>query len=308
MTGLSALYKKSETDVADHLKTVEGDDIDDALVVNIFKELDAEKVGVLKTNATTRFNDGIGKGQKDTAKKFEKKLRQVFAVSDDALEGDDLLTHIETEVVPELSKGGGGDKPDLSKVTEEDLAKIPAFITKQRDFTKQLKDKDKEKEDAVKAEQEKQTSSQILSEASAKAMSILDGKNPILPKDANKATVLKNKLLVDELKAHKFMKATDGSLIPLDAEGKQLNDANGNPVDFNSLVDGIIDANFEFNVAEPRKSPGSRTQHQQQQQDMKYTGKVPKNSAEYLDLLTDPDMDTEQKVLLKETYSEQFSD
>lgn len=311
MTGLQTLYKKSETDVADHLKTVEGDDIDDALVVTIIKELDAEKVGVFKSDATKRFNDGVGKGQKDTAKKFEKKLRELFPDVDEALEGDELLTHVETVSVPALQAKGGGDKPDLTKVTEEDLLKIPVFINKQRDFTKQLKDKDKEKDEAIKAEQEKQTSTQILSEASAKALALLDGKNPILPKDATKATVMKNKLLVDELKGHKFMKGTDGTLIPLDPEGKQLNDANGNPVDFNSLVDGIINNNFEFNKVEERKSPANKNQQQQQQQQgekKEWTGKVPANKKEYLELLMDPNTDTDQRVALKETHGEQFRD
>lgn len=306
LTGIQTLYKKSETDVADHLKTVEGEDIDDALAVKIFKELDAEKVTGFKTEATERFNQGVGKGQKDTAKKFEKKLREVFNV-DDTLEGDDLLTHIETEAVPALSKGGSGDKPDLTKVTEDDLAKIPAFILKQKDFQAQLKLKEKEKTEAITAEQAKQTNAQILTEASTKAMAILDGKKPILPKDASKATVMKNKLLVDELKAHKFMKGTDGSLIPLDAEGKQLLDGNGNPVDFNGLVDGIINSNFEFNVGEERKSPGNKNDQQQQQQSKEYTGKAPANKKEYLELLTS-DMAIDQRVALKESFGEQFRD
>jgi len=307
LTGVATLYKKSEADVADILKTVEGDDIDDTVAVNAFKTFDAEKVSTFKTEGTERFNQGVGKGQKETAKKFEKKLREVFNV-DDTLEGDELLTHIETEAVPALSAKGGGDKPDLTKVTEDDLSKIPAFIIKQKDFQTQLKAKEKEKTDAITAEQAKQTNAQILSEASTKAMAMLDGKNPILPKDATKASVLKTKLLVDELKGHKFMKGTDGSLIPLDAEGKQLNDANGNPVDFNTLVDGIINSNFEFNVVDPRQSPANKNKGGQQSQSKEYTGKAPANSAEYLELLTDPDMDTDQKVALKETYGEQFRD
>lgn len=307
LTGIETLYKKSETDVADHLKTVDGEDIDDALAVKIFKLLDAEKVTTFTETAKTRFNDGVGKGQKDTAKKFEKKLREVFNV-DETLEGDELLSHIETESIPALSSKGGGDKPDLTKVTEEDLAKIPVFINKQKEFQTQLKAKEKEKETAVKAEQDKQTNAQIHTEASTKAMAMLDGKNPILPKDATKASVMKTKLLVDELKAHKFMKGTDGSLIPLDAEGKQLNDANGNPVDFNTLVDGIINNNFEFNLTDERKSPANKNHQQQQQQSKEYTGKAPANANEYLDLLTNPDLDTDQKVALKETYGEQFRD
>jgi len=299
------LYKKSEMDLADDLKdAVEGDEVNDDKAEAILKSLDAEKVTTFKTEATERFNNGVKKGQKDTATKFEKKLKQVFNVTDD-LEGDELLTHIETNL-PEPGKPG--DSVDLSKVTEEDLAKIPAFILKERSYKQQLKDKETEKETAIRLEQEKQTTAQIMSDASSKALAILEGKNPILPKDSTKASTMKNKLLIDELKGQKFMKGTDGSLIPLDAEGKQLNDAHGNPLDFNTLVEGIVDRNFEFNLVDPRKTPGNKTGNQHQQQSKEYSGKKPANSTEYLELLTDPNMDTDQKVALKETYGEQFSD
>ena len=127
LTGITTLYKKSEADVADHLKTVEGEDIDDALALTIFKQLDAEKVSTMTETAKTRFNDGVGKGQKDTARKFEKSLREVFN-TDEALEGDDLLAHIKAEV-PKLGKPGE-NTADLSKLTEDDLLKVPVYINK----------------------------------------------------------------------------------------------------------------------------------------------------------------------------------
>ena len=311
MSATKALYKKEEVDVADHLKTVEGDDVPDELVETIFKQLDAEKVTKFKTEATERFNNGEKKGRETAAKKFERRLREIFNLEDDDLLGDDLLNHIESNL-PEPGKPSEG-KTDLSKLTKEELAKIPAFIQAQKDFNTQLKEKDKEKEKAINDIKSEQETGLLLSDASAKALAILDGKNPILPKDAAKATTMKNKLLVEELKSHKFMKGTDGSMIPLDAEGKQALDANGNPLDFNTLVDNIINANFEFNVTDPRKSPANKNQQHQQQpgadpgKDKKvYNGKAPTSSDEYLDLLLDENLDTDQKVALKEAYSEQF--
>lgn len=297
------LYKKEESDLAEILKTVEGDDIDDTLVADKLKEFDAEKVDTFKTTATERFNNGIKKGTLETAKKFETKLREVFKVEDTALQGDDLLTHIE-ENLPE--PGTPGKVGDLSKLTEEDLLKVPAFIRKQKDFQNQLKAKDTEMTEAVKAEQEKQAYGSILSDARAQALAILDGKNPILPSDAKKALGVKNKLLIGELDTYKFMKGTDGKLIPLDAEGKQLEDANGLPMDFDTLVNKITDDNFEFSEAPiVPKSPGNKQQHQQQQS-TKYTGKKPENATEYTELLLSEELDTDQKVALKETYSAQF--
>lgn len=308
LSATKALYKKEELDVADHLKTVEGDDVPDELVLTIFKELDAEKVTKFKTENTERFNNGEKKGRETAAKKFEKKLREIFNVDDDDLIGDDLLTHIETNL-PEPGKPGEG-KADLSKLTAEELEKVPAFILKMKDINKQLKEKDTDKEKAIAAIKAEQETGTLLSEASQKALAVLDGKNPILPKDATKATTMKNKLLVDELKSHKFMKGTDGSLIPLDAEGKQALDAQGNPLDFSTLVDNIINANFEFNIVEPRKSPGNKDNLQPKPGDkekVKYTGKAPATADEYMGLLLDDNLDTDQKVAMKEQFSEQFS-
>ncbi len=305
LSAIDALYKKKEVDVTDHLKTVEGEEIDDTLVETLFKQFDSEKVERFKTEATERFNNGVKKGEKTKAQFFEKKLREVFKV-DSSLEGDELLTHIE-ENLPEPGKGSGS-APDLSKISDEDLLKVPAFIKKQRDFNTALKLKDTEKEQAIQAEQEKQTQTQILSEASNKALAILDGKKPILPQDPTKAQTLKNKLLIDELKGQRFMKSTDGSLIPLDAEGKQLEDSNGNAVDFDRLVGRIIDSNFEFNVSDQRQSPNNKNQQQQQQSEKKvWKGKAPANKNEYMELLLDDQFDTDQRVALKEQYSEQFS-
>lgn len=305
LSALKALYKKEEVDVADHLKTVDGEDIDDNLVLTIFKDFDAAKVTTFKSEATERFNNGVKKGQKETAQRFEKKLKEVFNIDDNTLEGDDLLVHIE-ENLPAPGEPGKGNV-DLTKLTEEELAKIPAYIKKQREFNNQLKAKETEKELAVKAEQDKQSNTLIQSEAATKALSMLDGKNPILPKDAAKALTIKNRLLVDELKGHKFMKADNGDLIPLDAEGKQLVDAQGNPMDFNGLVSTIIDSNFEFAVSDPRSSPANKNQQQQSSEKKVYTGTPPTTKDQYTELLMSEDLDTDQKVALKESYSEQFS-
>lgn len=304
MTGIKDLYKKDETDVADHLKTVDGEDIDDELAIKILKNLDAEKVSSFKTDATERFNNGVKKGQKDTAIKFEKKLKVVFNVDDDTLEGDDLIDHIEANL-PEASDPGKG-AVDLKKLTEEELAKIPAFVKKQKEFQSQLKAKDDEKETAVNAEKEKQTYSTILSEASEKALTMLDGRKPILPADAVKAANQKKKLLTDELANQKYIKGNNGELIPVDAEGKQMTDKQGNPLDFDGLVNGIIDDNFEFNIVDQRSSPGNKNKPDPNADKKVYNGAKPKNSKEYFELLTDETMDTDQKALLMADYGEQF--
>lgn len=302
LSAILALYKKKETDVADHLKTVEGDDIDDSKVEEILKELDAEKITSFKNEAKDRFDNGVKKGQKETAIKFEKKLKSTFEIEED-IEGDELLNKVEE--VAKSSKGSTGTKPDLNSLTKDDLEKVPAYINIQRDFQSQLSAKEAEKETAVagvKAEIKKST---LKTKASSKALAKLNERNPILPKDSAKAEKQKQKLLIDELKDIEFMEAEDGALIPLDAEGKPRLNANGIQIDFDMLVTGIIDSNFEFEKVESRRSPANGKT--EEGKTTVYTGKAPANATEYAQLLMSSELSVEERGALKEKYSETFS-
>lgn len=304
---IATLYKKDEASVTDHLKNVEGEEIDDAKVEEILKELDAEKVGTLKTEAKERFDNGVKKGQKDTAKKFEKKLIETFAVEED-LEGDELLQRIEEVSKESKAKASKDGKIDLSTVTPEDLEKIPAFINKQRDFQTQLKAKETEKETAVNEVKKEILTSALKAKASNLALTKLNERNPILPADLKKAEKVKKSLLVDELKDIPFMEAEDGTLIPLDAEGKPRTTANGVQLDFDTLVNDIIESNFEFAKTDKRESPKNKTNGGSGgSEEQKYKGTAPTSSKEYLGLLTSPDLSTEEKASVKEQYKEQFS-
>lgn len=306
LSAISALYKKTEADVTDHLKTVEGDEIDDAKVIDILKGFDAEKVTTLKTEATERFNNGVKKGQKETATRFEKKLKATFEIDEDDLEGDDLLSKVE-EIAKAKPSKADPSKIDYSILTPEELAKIPAYINREREWNNKLKEKDTEKENAVLEVKREIKNSAIKSKASRLALSKLNERNPILPKDATKAEKLKHKLLVEELQGYSFMEAEDGTLIPLDEEGKPRQNANGIQVDFDSLVNDIIENNFEFAVAEERKSPGQKNGTPPSKPDgATFTGKAPANSKQYFELLTSKDLSIEEKASVKELYSEQF--
>lgn len=304
---IGTLYKKTEADVADHLKTVEGDEIEDSIVQTVLKELDAEKVSTFKEEAKIRFDNGVKKGVKDTAKKFESKLKETFEIEEDDLEGDDLLSKVEEVAKANKSKGGEGNQIDFSKITPEDLEKVPAFINKKRDFEKQLKEKDAEKENAVNTVKNEIKTSTIKNKASNLALAKLLEKNPILPSDAKKAEKMKNKLLIEEIKNLSFMEGDDGSLIPLDEEGKPKTNANGITIDFDTLVEEIIDNNFEFAKSEERKSPQGGSGGSGGSSSTKYTGKAPASKQEYMQLLTSSDLSTEEKASVKEQYREQFA-
>lgn len=308
LSAVRALYKVDEADLAEDLKeAVEGDEVNDDVVEKIFVKLDANKVTSLKDEARERFDNGIKKGQKETAKKFEKKLKATFEIDDDSLEGDALLSKVEEVANEHKSKSSGsGDKPDLNKITPEDLEKIPAFINKQREFSTQLKAKDTEKEEAVKEIQEQIKKGEVKSKVFKKALEKLNERNPILPADASKAEKHKKKFLLDELENIPFMLAEDGAIVPLDEEGKARKNKNGIDVDFNMLVDSIIDDNFEFAKTNPKNSPSNKNDKSNPEA-KKFTGKAPTSSKEYFDLITDEELSTEEKAEIIEEYRDKFN-
>ena len=301
------LYKKSETDLADDLKTVDGEDVDDTLAETIIKRLDAEKVGTLKADATKRFNDGIGKGTKDASKKFEDKLVNFFGIEDTTLKGDDLLEHIETEIVPTIG-AGGGDTPDFKKITADDLDKIPAVKKLKQDHTKALLAKDTEKDAAIKAEQDKVNQSSILNDVIAQGFADLESRNPILPDDAVKAKNQKDRLFANELKNYKFAKDAKGVTIPVDADGNQLEDDNGVVLEVKDLYSRIAESNFEFAVTDDKNSFGDKSKSRQHQQQSKvYKGGDPGSVDKYTELILDENLEPEVKEAIREAYSEKYS-
>lgn len=300
------LYKKSETDLTDDLKTVDGDEVDDTLAHTIFKRLDAEKVTTLKADGTKRFTDGIGKGTKDASKKFEKALIAAFNI-DEALEGDDLLEHIETEIVPTIG-AGGGDTPDFKKITADDLDKIPAVKKLKQDHTKALLAKDTEKDTAIKAEQDKVNQSSILNDVIAQGFADLESRNPILPDDAVKAKNQKDRLFANELKNYKFAKDAKGVTIPVDADGNQLEDDNGVVLEVKDLYSRIAESNFEFAISDKRESFSDKSKsRQQQQQEKVYKGGDPGSVDKYTELLLDENLDSKVKEDLMTQFSEKYS-
>lgn len=306
LSAILALYKKSEADVTDHLKTVEGEEIDDSLAETILKELDAEKVTSFKEEAKTRFDNGVKKGQKETAIKFEKKLKTAFDIQEDSLEGEELLSKIE-----EISKEKGGKTSskeiDFNSVTVDQLEKIPAYINKQREFQTKITEKEQEKAAALEEVVNKTKNQEILQKVKTLALSKLNERNPILPQEAAKAERQKNKLLIEELEAFKFMQAEDGALIPLDEEGKPKTNANGISIDVDMLITGIIDSNFEFEKVDQKKSPGNKTgDNGGSGASASYAGKAPTSSKEYMDLLTSDELTIEEKSSIKEQYREKF--
>lgn len=307
---LGTLFNKTSDDLADtDLKltddnNAELEELDDTQVAAVLKKFDSEKVAVSKTKLKENFDNGYKKGQGETATKLEKKLKASFEVDDDNLTGDDLIEHIKDSIPAATGQ------TDLTKFTEDDLKKVPAFKKIKQAHTKELSDLTEKHTQELAAEKENLAKGEVFSEVKDKGRTILNGKKVLLPEDASKKEARIQKLLDTELKNHTWKKE-NGVLIPVDKDGVQLEDANGKVINFDDLVNSIIDTNFDPAPENTPPPPGPNNKHNQQQQQQNqqkkvYSGTIPTSKDQYLDLLIG-DMDTDQKVALKENYSDKFN-
>lgn len=305
---IGKLYNKSDSDLADlSIKLTDDDnkeldELDDNEVAAALQKLDGEKVTGFKAKFTEKFNDGHKKGKAELGQ-LEKKLKEKFDIEDDDLTGDALIDHIK-----ELTPAPGGPT-DLSKFTEDDLKKVPAFKKIKQAHNAELTTLKTEHEKALAAEKENLAKGEVFSKVKDKALTALNGKKVLLPEDATKKEARIQKLLVDELKGYQF-KEENGKFIPVDKDGVQLEDANGKVIDFDTLVGNIIDTNFDPapETTPPPPGPGNKQNQQQQQNKEKkvYTGTVPTSKQQYMEILTS-DLDVDQKMALKDNFSEKFS-
>lgn len=309
---ITKLYNKGAEDLADmSIKLTDDDskeldDLDDSEVTAVLTKLDGDKVTASKTKLTEKYNEGYKKAQAEVAGKIEKKLKSTFDVEED-LTGDDLIEHIKDSI-----PAAGPDNTDLTKFTEDDLKKVPAFKKIKQAHTAELNTLKTEHEKALQAEKENLAKGEVFSEVKDKGRTILNGKKVLLPEDASKKEARIQKLLDTELKSHTWKKE-NGVLIPVDKDGVQLEDANGKVINFDDLVNSIIDTNFDPapETTITTTGTGNKNQNQQQQQQNQqkkpYTGTIPTSKDQYMDLLLDKNTDIEQKVALKENYSDKFA-
>jgi hypothetical protein len=307
---LGTLFNKTSDDLADtDLKltddnNAELEDLDDTQVVAVLKKFDSEKVAASKAKLKENFDNGYKKAQGEVSGKIEKKLKASFEVEDDSLTGEDLIEHIKDSIP------AGSDKTDLTKFTEDDLKKVPAYKKINQAHKKELTDLEAKHAQELAAEKENIAKGEVFSKVKDKALTALNGKKVLLPEDAAKKEARIQKLLIDDLKGYTF-KEENGKFIPVDKDGVQLEDANGKVINFDDLVNSIIDTNFDPapETTPPPTGPNNKhTQQQQQNQQKKvYTGTVPTSKDQYMDLLLDKNLDIDQKVALKDNYSDKFN-
>jgi len=149
------------------------------------------------------------------------------------------------------------------------------------DFINKIKT-DKEWEDKFKQRDAQIAKDNLFKEVVSKAKSSVLGLKPILPKDAAKAEK-QMELLVAELLKLEFNKTEDGKDFILAKEGKPVEDAHGNRINFDTYVKSTAESIWDFEQGQQRQSSGNNNDgNGQGGAQGKWIGKVPANEDEFI--------------------------
>lgn len=311
---LGTVYKMSKEEIAEALKKSDGTEgIDEEKALQLIIDKDKERIAKIKADGP-KWDDAIKKATKEVWSNVEKSLKKTFDVESD-LQGDELIAFV-SETVKEKLKAEPGKGKKVEDITEDDIKKHPVFIAAEKSYKKALAEKEAEKTNALKEMEagftQKENFSKVKDAALLKFKKL---QNIILPADAEKANKMIQRLLIDELSPYEYQVDANGKFLLLhkegDKKGKRVEDAHGNALEFDDMIELIAKSNFEFKVADDRNAPANGGDNGKNGgtggKEKKYTGKAPADKQAYLGLLTDDALTSDQKLEIKQEYGEQFS-
>ena len=230
---LSKAYKLDDGKIAEILKAENATESD---VIKAILAIDTERVSKLKEpKEGETFQDGYAKAKKEVLTDLEKSLKSTHGIESDK-KGVELID----EIILAKSKSTGKE----GEITEDIVKKHPVFTKMEKDFKKQLEEKDTELQNKSKEYESKIGKIETFTNVKAKAEGIFNSLKPILSKNSTIATNLKNQFYKD-LENYDFEKQADGSFIVL-KDGKRLEDNHGHGRDFEEIVKSIAGNYFEF--------------------------------------------------------------
>jgi hypothetical protein len=272
--GVASLYKE------------DGSVKEDALT--ILESMDVERVNKLRQKDQLSFDNGYKKGQSESLSKLEKEFIEKTGFKADK-KGLDLFL----EYAADISKKAG------STLTEDEIKKNPLYISA-------VEKLQREREEAIqaKAQEFEQFKSEIkkketFSTIERKALDVFASLKPVLSKDEQKAAN-QQRILLNDLSGYEY--DIQGDKIVVLKEGKVLEDAHGFPVKFEKVVKDIADKYYDFQASDAKSSPanGKPTPTGNPAQEFKF--EMPKNDDEYMRMVNDPKLTTDQKLIIKEAY------
>jgi hypothetical protein len=249
-----------------------------------FLEKDKARVSSLKKAG---FDDGHKKASKEALTALEKEAKEKFGIADD-LKGLELI-----EAIHSLNR----EAPKKGEVTDDDVKKSKLFIDLQESFKKGVEEKENEWKSKFEQRESEYKRKEVFSTVKDKGLTIFESLNPVLSENADIAANQKN-LIVNALDGYDYQ-FQDERIVVLDKEGKIIEDAHGNRVEFSDLVKTVGSKFFDFKVGPEKKFPNNKDEKKP------LTFTVPKSSDEFVKLINNPDLSYEdRKAIIDQTPDE----
>ena len=205
-------------------------------ILAFMTSLDTTRVSKLKTDAQDgKYQEGYAKAKGEVLHEAEKTMKEKYGVESN-LKGAELLDFVVTE---QLKKSGKVDPAN-----EEEVKKSSAYQQMEARLKKELKEAKDAGEAKVKELETTYKKEGTFTKVGQSAIEILNGLNPIMPKNAAVAETYKKDFL-NELKGFQY-EEKDGKILVSDSTGKLLEDAHGNTLSWEDHVKKIAGGRFEF--------------------------------------------------------------
>lgn len=229
------LYKKSD-DGATLTEEIQED------ALNALLKLDSERVGKLKPDTKTLFDNGYKKAQAEVSEKWEKMIREKFGIEADVT-GEDLV----------MTAHQMASKPP--KQADDQVKAHPLYLQLEKKYQADL---EAAKAEGQKALEEFKTGVERRNRLSAvqqEARKYLLSRKPVLSSDATKQ---ENQigLFLQQFEGYDFEPREDGGFLPM-KDGKRIENEHGHPVDLKTLADKVADSYFDFQVQDAKGNGGN---------------------------------------------------
>lgn len=247
---------------------------------SIIERKDADRVQKLSTDKQNQFNRGLKEG----AGKLEKELKEKYEIESDLI-GVELFDFIIE------------NKLEGVKANPDDVMKHPDVTKLINSHGKEIKAIKKEYEDKLRNKEEEVNYSNFFAEVKGKGIAEFEALNPILSDDPKKAVSQKG-ILVRELEKFKYRKDGD-SIIVLKEDGTNLVNEHGHPVSYQEHVKSIAESYFDFKAAEERSSTGNQNTQQKSSKKVR----MPKDKAEYVEMMKDNALTPAERVEIMKLFT-----
>lgn len=231
----------TEEQITSLLYKDEGDELKEGALEAVLSK-DADRIKALSSDddVKDKIDNAYARGRKETAKEFEKGLKDKFDIDSD-LKGNELIDFVKAESDKKVKSDLDEDKIKTSKTYQDAIAlerkaKDDAVAAVQKEY-------DDYKSDVSNRESQ----SRVMDKAGA----IFDSLNPVLSQNPEVAAN-QRKTFLEQVASGKFNVEGD-KIIPLDSEGKVLTNDHGHDIHFEDLVKTKTKSYFDLSNT-PRKN------------------------------------------------------